>query len=351
MFNSVRAIAPKTIFMTIALLMAITSSGWGQTSCGGTTTWALTAGQTINVGSVTVCNDATNLYVTYKLTYPGATFGTLQVWAGSDLLNLPANNNGTPIPGQFCSADGGACFDATGLTEYTFVMPLAGLSIPDVTKMCGASLNVATHAEVTMDSNNDGTMDHETAFGGPTAGGGPRWWFYGTYSLSCDFGAPLIPVSKTAFAKCAAPAAGHVLTTDPKSNPEKLPSLNLIKNRWGWAANLPLPGIYTCDLWAGAGLNKTSNGTKVGTVTFDWNGSTSTVSVAYNLFSGFALEEVHLYAQDGKPTTAAPGQYGYLSSWDPGISSFTFSNVPLADADGIPGVWVIAHAVVSSTSW
>ena len=348
MFNPFRAIAPKTIFLALALLVAAAGPGWSQTSCGGSTTWDLTAGQTIDVGTVIVCNDATNLYVTYKLTYPGATFGTLQVWVGNDLMNLPANKNGTPIPGQFCSADSGACHDATGLTEYTFVLPLSGLSIPDVTQFCGTSVFVVTHAEVTMDSNNDGTMDHETAFGGPTAGGGSRWWFYGTYSLSCDFGPPPIPVSKTAFAKCALPLP-YIFTTDPKSNPEKLPSLGLSKNRWGWAANLPASSIYSCDLWAGAGLNKTSNGTRVGTVTFDWNGSS--ISVAYNLISGYALEEVHLYAQDAKPITAAPGQYGLLDAFDPGRSSYTFSGVPLVDSDGIPGVWVIAHAVVSSTTW
>lgn len=343
MATTLRGITLKSTFMTIALLLGVSDLGWGQTTCGGTTSWNLTAGQTINVGSVTVCNDTTNLYVTYELTYPGATFGTLQMWVGNDLLNLPANNNGTPIPGQFCSADSGACYDATGLTKYTFVMPLAGLSIPDVTQFCNAALFVVTHAEVTMDSNSDGTMEHQTAFGGPTAGGGPRWWFYGTYSLSCDLGAPPIPVSKTAFAKCALPAIAYVFTSDARSNPEKLASLSLSKNRWGWAAKLPTPGVYTCDLWAGAGLNKTSNGAKAGTVTIEWNGSTA--SVTYSTYAGFVLEEVHLYAQDATPTTAAPGQYGYLNSWDPGISGYTF-NVPLVDAS-TDGVWVIAHAVVS----
>src|SRR5688572_22930456 len=112
----------------------------------GQTTWTLTAGQTIPVGSVTVQNDATNLYVTYDLTYPDATFGALHLWVGNRLLNLPANPQGTPVPGQFCQADGGACADATGLTSYTFTIPFTELNIVDISQVCGLPLYVVTHA-------------------------------------------------------------------------------------------------------------------------------------------------------------------------------------------------------------
>lgn len=260
------------------------------------------------------------------------------------MLNLPANQNGTPIPGQFCSALGGRCYDVTGLTTYTFAIPFSDLNIVDATVACGSSVYVVTHAEVTMDSNGDGTLDHETAFGGPTAGGGPRWWFYGSYAICCDFGGPQQQlIYKTAFAK-----GGYVWTTEKKSNPENLPSLKLTQNRWGWAINLTAPGTTYYDIWAGAGLNKTSNGTKVGTLTVTWEGAN--VTVKYDLFAGFGLEEVHLYAGDGSPTTTAPGQYGYLDEFDPSRATYTFT-VPLADTNGTGGVWLIAHAVVSGYSF
>jgi hypothetical protein len=303
----------------------------------GTTTWNLIAGQTIDVGSVTVSNDANNIYVTYALDYPGACFGALQVWVGNSLLNLPANQDGTPIPGQFCQADGGACYDATGMTTYTFTIPFSEVNIVDVTQVCNTQLYVVTHAEVDLDCNPE-TEGHETAFGGDQAGGGPRWWFYGAYTICCDFGPPQPPLCQTAYAK-----GGYVWTTDRKSNPENLPSLRLTRNRWGWAINLTATGTTTYDIWAGAGLNNTANGTKVGTLTVNWDGSN--VTVTYTMFSGYYLEEVHLYAGDGSPTTIAPGQYGYLDEFDPNVTSYTF-NVPLADTNGTGGVWVVAHAVV-----
>jgi hypothetical protein len=337
-----KEITMKKILTTMAFLVisfALIVSA--QATCLDTT-WNLTAGQTINVGMVTVNNDADNMYVTYTLTYPGATFGTLHMWAGNNLLNVPANNNGTPVPGQFCSALGGACYDATGLTTHTFTIPFSDLNIADATATCGSTLYVVTHAEVTMDSNNDGTMDHETAFGGPTPGEGQRWWFYGSYTVCCDFGQPPQCFYETAFAK-----GGYVWTTDKKSNPEKLPSLSLTKNRWGWAINLIATGTTTYDIWAGAGLNKTANGVKVGTLTVAWDGANGTVT--YDMVSGYYLEEVHIYASDTAPYTTAPGQYGYpTDGYDVGgVDTYSYT-LPLADTNGTGGVWLIVHAVVSN---
>ncbi|MCI0449637.1 MAG: hypothetical protein L0Y79_07610, partial [Chlorobi bacterium] len=143
---------------------------------------------------------------------------------------------------------------------------------------------------------------------------------------------------ETAFAK-----GGWVWTTDPKSNPEHLPSLRLTRNRWGWAINLLAPGTYTYDIWAGAGLNKIQNGTLVGTLTIVWNGTSATVT--YNITGGCVMEEAHLYAGDPRPTNIAPGQYGNTASFDPPAASHTFT-VPLENTNGTDGVWLIAHAVV-----
>jgi len=297
--------------------------------------YPLIAGQHDTVGTITVSNDATNLYVTYTLTDTGCTFGTLHLWAGNNLLNLPTNPQGIPVPGQFCQADGGACFNASGLTTYTFTIPFSDLNIVDVSAACGSALYVFAHAEVNCGGSN------ETAWGGnngvniETPG---RWYFYAVYNICCDTGNPPDEFCTTAFAK-----GGWVWTTMPKSNPEGLPSLNLIKNRWGWAINLTSTGTTSYSIWAGAGLNDTNKGTKVGTLTVVWNGTTATVT--YTLFTGCTLEEVHLYAADGRPATTAPGQYGYLAEFDPNVTTYTF-NVPLVDANLTDGVWLIAHAVV-----
>ncbi|MCP5527841.1 MAG: hypothetical protein H7A47_13705 [Verrucomicrobiales bacterium] len=312
------------------------------------TTWSLTAGQTIDAGTLSVVNDANNVYVTYRLTYDvnmdsviDARFGALHVWVGTSLLNVPANPQGTPVPGQFCQALGGACADATGLTEYTFTIPFSAIGIVDVNTACGTMLYVVAHAEVQLDPEGDGTYEdtHETAFGGdvPVNVGSPgRWWFYGLYGICCDFGEPPVSTCQTAYAK-----GGWIWSTQRKSNPEGLPSLGLTQNRWGWAIQLTQPGITQYDIWAGAGLNNTANGNLVGTLTVIWDGSQ--VAVIYDLGGGAVLKEVHVYAGDAAPTTIAPGQCGYIDSWDPGVPG-TVATLPLTAEDGV--AWVVAHAVV-----
>jgi hypothetical protein len=236
-----------------------------------------------------------------------------------------------PAPGQLCNANGGACADADGAQTYTITIPFTELAIQDVNQVCGLPLYVVTHAEVCG----------ETAFGGsnqgPTQCSG-AWWFYATYNVCCDFGPPPTPSCETAYGK-----GGWVWTTNRKSNPENLPSLNLTQNRWGWAINLLTPGTTTYTIWAGAGLNKIQNGTNVGTLTIVWDGTNATVT--YALTSGCVMEEIHLYAGDPRPNTIAPGQYGNTVSFNPGVSTHTL-NVPLENTNGTDGVWLVAHAVV-----
>jgi hypothetical protein len=143
------------------------------------TTWNLMVGQTIDAGSVTVSNDATNLYVTYQLDYPNACFGQLQVWIGRDFADLPRNNKGIIVPGQFPYKS-----DATGQTSYTFTVPLN-----DFAAACGDDVYIVAHAEVDMDCNPE-TLGHQTGFGGNIPGDGPRWWYYGIYNVCCSTGEP-----------------------------------------------------------------------------------------------------------------------------------------------------------------
>lgn len=322
--------------VALIIVMASVVVGHAQTACSpGPANWVLRAGQSIDVGSVTVENDATNLYVTYALTFPGASFGTLHLWVGNDLLRVPANPQGTPVPGHFPYQ-----IDTGGATSYTFTVPLSEVGIADVAAVCPATLTlyVVTHAEVTMDSNGDGKLDHETAFGGDRDGNleKGRWWYYGAYCLMCESNPVITFACNTAFAK-----GGYVFVTESKSNPEKLPSLKLTRNRWGWAINVKNTGQTSYQIWAGAGLNKTSNGTLVGTLTINWDGNYATVT--YTLTSPNVMEELHIYTGDGPPTTIAPGQYGHTAYFTPkaGVYSQTFA---VSDANG-GGIWIVAHAV------
>jgi hypothetical protein len=318
------------------------------------TTWTIWAGQTKNVGTVGVTNDAEAVYVTYTMTVPGY-FGTLHLWVGDDLLNLPRNNPGNPEPGQFPWQ-----FTPPDLTTttYTFKIPLAslGMSLP-LSEYCNKTFYVVAHCEVNYLDDAGNPAGGDTGFAGDVPGNsGNRWWFYGVYAICCDItiDPPTPPKVNTAFAKgvkvyASEDLADHfVFTTDPKSNPEKLPSLNLIKNRWGWAIHLRDNAEHEYPLWAGCGLNKTGSGKKVGKVLVQWDGTQ--VFVKYLCFAGPAptanafLREVHVYAGDFKPTTMAPGQYGTGEYFDPPRRNWdTFVNAEDSNGDG---VWIIAHAVV-----
>lgn len=113
-------------------------------TCGEATTVALLAGQHINVGTVTVTNDETNLYVTYNTT-GGWKLTELHLFAGA-CNQVPVTKQGNPIPGHFPYSANPA-----SLTSYTFTIPLANL------ENCFC---VASHAVVR--SSSGGT---ETAWG------------------------------------------------------------------------------------------------------------------------------------------------------------------------------------------
>jgi hypothetical protein len=139
------------------------------------TTWTLTAGQNINAGTVTVSNTGTDLTVTYNLTYPGACLGSVHLWIGRDLATLPRNKKGIIVPGHFPYVA-----NATGLTSYSFTLPL-----DDFAAACDDIVYIVAHAEVDLDCD-PLTINTQTAFGGDIPGGGPRWWYYGLYTVCCE---------------------------------------------------------------------------------------------------------------------------------------------------------------------
>jgi len=115
-----------------------------------TTTTTLFAGQTINVGTLSIANDANNISVTYNL-QNGWYFGEVHLYIGP--LNLmPVNSQNVPIPGHFPVNQ---TFGA-GITTFTYSGSLAGLPPCYI---------IAAHASVYRLAP-DGTVEQtETAWG------------------------------------------------------------------------------------------------------------------------------------------------------------------------------------------
>jgi ABC-type uncharacterized transport system auxiliary subunit len=122
-----------------------------STLCGTATTSALLAGQTINMGNVSVVNNSENLYVTY--TAEGNwELAEVHLYVGA-AAGIPKTNNGNAIPGQFPYK---VTFNAAGVKSYTFAIPLSNLD---------NCFTVAAHASVRLLNDNGNVIQSETAWG------------------------------------------------------------------------------------------------------------------------------------------------------------------------------------------
>lgn len=92
------------------------------------------------------------------------------------------------------------------------------------------------------------------------------------------------------------------------------------------------------DIYAGAGLNDITKGTKVGKLTVNYNNS-SRVVVTYTTSGGFVFSETHLYVGYVQLKNSAPGSYGNQHSGED-VTSIEYT----INVNGSP-VYIVAHGV------
>jgi hypothetical protein len=110
-------------------------AGYSVPSCVTIVETPILAGQTTNVGSVTVWNDAANLYVSYQMTGDYKVRRTHMYAGACDAV--PVNNAGNPRIGQYpYQADHGTA----GVQIYTYTIPRSSLP--------SGCICVSAHAEV-----------------------------------------------------------------------------------------------------------------------------------------------------------------------------------------------------------
>ena len=132
-----------------------------EVSCGESKVVTLTAGQHIDVGTVTVSNDETNLYVVYETTGNWVITET-HLYVGPE-AGIPLNGGGNPRIGHF---------PYHGNDDSPFTIPLAGL---------GDDFVIVAHAVVKKVIDGQ-TMQSETAFAcGEFTFPGNRWGCYFDY--------------------------------------------------------------------------------------------------------------------------------------------------------------------------
>jgi hypothetical protein len=125
-------------------------------------------GVSTNIGEVSVWNDLTYLYVTYKISAPGWRMTKTHLHVATSLDDIPQTNKGNPVLGRFHYK---GLFENGSGVEYMYKISLAGFN--------GSPLYIAAHASV----RNGETHENEDAWGAGEEFPGSKWATYFTYTI------------------------------------------------------------------------------------------------------------------------------------------------------------------------
>ncbi len=150
--------------------------------CGDVKPVTLWAGQHINVGTLEVYNNEESLFVVYTTSGDWKITET-HLYVGT---NPPKNKAGILVPGHFP-------YSAThnNATSVVYEIPLADLE---------DCFQVYAHAVVKKIVNGQ-VVSSQTAFGGDTAGTGPRWFFYTDYCVQDCEDEECVPTEEVAWSE------------------------------------------------------------------------------------------------------------------------------------------------------
>lgn len=273
----------------------------------------LVAGQNHVAGSVCVSNDSDYLTVTYQ-TFGDWSLSEVHLFVGDSIAEAPQTRSGNPQIGHFPYAD------TVSGTSYTFQLPMGDFGD------CDADLVIAAHAVVSRITSS-GAVQTETGWASGTRftpRGNWATWF--NYDGECD------------------PVIGSCSRTETAFSfgDQTLQDLGTGINRWGWQITVSPYESGSYSLYAGAAQNDPSKGTKVGDVTYSFNGVY--LDLSYVMLSGYGLNQTHVYAGAANVTTGAPGQFGHQQSHSFGTN---FANYYIdTGLNGSQDLFVVAHADV-----
>jgi hypothetical protein len=317
------------VLLVSLLPVSATTVQASATYCGTSQIVDLLAGQTIPAGTVTIANDANNLYVTFKTT-GGWLLSETHLAVADSLAGIPQTKNGNPKIGNFA-------YQANHnplVTEITYTIAKSSW-ITDAYR----NVVIAAHAVVVKVDENGNVIANETGWGkGDQFNPKGSWAMFVNYTWQdCKIDV-VESKTETAFA-----FGGDYAKCFDQFD---------VSNRWGWTNGPLSEGNYTFHIYAGAGQCDLSKGTKVGTLTVNYAGGTATVT--YQMVGtnpdtqiNYALTETHLYigneelARKNGDSTVAPGQFPHKND-ELNTLSRTYS------ISGLSGdIYVVAHATVA----
>ena len=202
LITNVIILAAIAVFFTCNLAMAQT-----VTPCGTLAEFTLYAGQTINVGTISVYNDSENLYVKYNTT-DGWLLNKTHLAIATSLENIPQTKKNNPIPGLFPYKSTHA-----SVTEHVYVINLeeAGYTVD-------TELYIAAQADVSLMDDYGYIIQEETAWGNGITFSGENWATYFNYmvqpcgGVTFNEGIDILEVTEE-----ITPNGGTLLVSDPSS--------------------------------------------------------------------------------------------------------------------------------------
>ncbi len=182
--------APFALALAVLALGAFALPAHGQTCANAPRTVPLFAGTT-TVGSVTVSNDATHLYVTYTVT-TGFIIDQSALQVATSLAGIPVTSSGDPKTSQFTYRT----TNQPGVTSYTYTIPrppvqstiyiVANATVQQISASCGgngdddhegddehhSSSDSARHSSDHSGGDGSGCVVKQTTCGGGSEGDG-----------------------------------------------------------------------------------------------------------------------------------------------------------------------------------
>ncbi|RYP50164.1 hypothetical protein DL768_004281 [Monosporascus sp. mg162] len=210
--------------------------------------------------------------------------------------------------------------------------------------LCGKTVNVAAGVGI-----NGATCFQQ---GTPISPKG-NWFGYTTVTFECtDICAKSCncPIGK--WCKMGT-AYGYVEGKAITFNPTLVEDRAKGRNKWGWYYKISSADLYdaglTGDLLVGAGGNEESKSTDVGDFSAKLSGETLTVK--YDLTSGYDLGEVHVYASCKAPTSCAPGSWEAYNSDKSGLDLSATTDLVFKQDITVPKCatyYLIFHGAINS---
>jgi hypothetical protein len=161
----------KSITSSLAALVIggmVVAAAPAAAQCGSSEPVTLFGGQTIDTGTVTISNDASNIYVTYTTNDPWV-MTAVHLAVADSLDGIPQNRNSNPLPGHFPI---NSTFNPS-VTTITYTIPLGNFTT-------GETLFIGAQAEVQAPGNQGGS---QTAWGFGPRFGGHNWATYVNYTV------------------------------------------------------------------------------------------------------------------------------------------------------------------------